>query len=140
MAKVSMAMNLGVSSEQVWDMIGQFNALADWHPAVERSEIDGDGTGSIRTLHLVGGGKIEERLEQLDDSGKLYKYAILSGPLPVANYTSTIRIVEDESGGGCKVEWSSEFEPSGAPEPDAVAAIQGIYQAGLDNLKKMFGG
>ena len=103
-----------------------------------KSEIEGEGKGSVRTLHLAGGGEIRERLEQLDDEGKLYSYSIISSPLPVANYKSTIRLEEGES--GCVVTWESDFEPSGAPESDAVNAISGIYQAGFDNLKKMFGG
>ena len=140
MAKVSMSVDLGVSADQVWDLIGGFNALPDWHPAVEKSEIEGEGTGSIRTLHLVGGGTITERLEQLDDAGKVYNYSIISSPLPVANYNATIRLREAEDGKGCTVEWESDFQAAGAPENDAVAAIQGVYQAGFDNLKKMFGG
>jgi hypothetical protein len=138
MPKVSMSLNLGASADKVWDKIGGFNALPDWHPAVAKSEIEGEGKGSVRTLHLAGGGEIRERLEQLDDEGKLYSYSIISSPLPVANYKSTIRLEEGES--GCVVTWESDFEPSGAPESDAVNAISGIYQAGFDNLKKMFGG
>ncbi len=35
----------------------------------------------------------------------------------------------------------SEFEPaSGANENDATAAIQNMYKAGFENLRKMFGG
>jgi hypothetical protein len=139
MAKVSMAMELGVPADKVWELIGGFNALPNWHPAVERSEVKGEGKGSVRTLHLAGGGTIEERLEQLDDSERLYRYSIVSGPLPVANYSATLR-VRDEGGGKCTVEWGSDFEPAGAPEGDAVEAIRGVYQAGFDNLKKMFGG
>ena len=43
-------------------------------------------------------------------------------------------------GGAWDVEWSSACDPAGAPEADAVKVIEGIFQAGLDNLKKMFGG
>ena len=50
-----------------------------------------------------------------------------------------MRLKETE-GGGCTVEWESDFQASGAPDNDAVQVIQGIYQAGFDNLKKMFGG
>ncbi len=138
MTKVSMSLNLGVSADKVWDLIGGFNALPDWHPAIEKSEIEGEGKGSVRTLHLAGGGTITERLEQLDDDGKHYSYAILSSPLPVADYHSTIRLQDD--GDGCKVVWESEFQPAGAPEGDAIDVIRGIYQAGFDNLKKMYGG
>ena len=62
-----------------------------------------------------------------------------SGPLPVANYTAEIT-VRDDGKGGSEVEWSSDFEAQGVGDQDAVQAIQGVYQAGLDNLRKMFGG
>ena len=139
MTKVSMSLDLGVSADQVWDLIGGFNALPEWHPAVEKSEIEGEGKGSVRTLHLAGGGTITERLEQLDEEGRHYSYSILSSPLPVANYNSTLRLKENPAG-GCTVEWESDFQPAGAPEADAMQVIQGVYQAGFDNLKKMFGG
>jgi hypothetical protein len=57
----------------------------------------------------------------------------------VANYNATIKVSETE-GGGCSIEWSSEFEAQGGPENDAAKAIEGIYQAGFDNLRKLFGG
>ena len=140
MAKVSMKVNLGVPADQVWELIGSFNALPDWHPAVEKSEVEGEGHGSVRTLHLAGGGTIRERLEQIDEEGKVYSYSILSSPLPVMNYTATLRLHEAEDGSGCDVEWESDFQPAGMPETDAVDVIRGVYQAGFDNLKKMFGG
>ena len=139
MAKVSMSVDLDANAENVWELIGGFNALPDWHPAVEKSEIEGQGKGSVRTLHLAGGGTIREKLEQLDEEGKVYSYSILSSPLPVMNYNSTLRLEKNDKG-GCTVRWESDFQPSGAPETDAVKAIQGVYQAGFDNLRKMFGG
>ena len=141
MSKVSTSMKLGVSAKQVWDLIGGFNALPDWHPAIEKSTIEGGegATGSVRRLGLAGGGEIVERLEQLDDSGRSYSYSIVSSPLPLANYNSTIRVGEDADG-NATVEWSGEFDPAGASETDAMKVVEGIYQAGFDNLKKMFGG
>ena len=141
MSKVSTSMKLGVSAKQVWDLIGGFNALPDWHPAIEKSTIEGEegATGSVRRLELAGGGEIVERLERLDDSGRSYSYSIVSSPLPLANYNSTIRVGEDADG-NATVEWSGEFDPAGASETDAMKVVEGIYQAGFDNLKKMFGG
>ena len=136
MAKVNMATPLDVSADQAWKLIGGFNALPDWHPGVEKSELE-DG-GKVRRLSLMGGGEIVERLERASDDERVYSYTIESGPLPVQGYRSTIRVKEE--GGKATVEWSSEFTPSGASEQDAVAAIQGVYQAGLDNLRKMFSG
>ena len=140
MTRVSMSANIGVSAKQVWDMIGGFNDISKWHPAIEKSEIEGEGKVTLRRLHLVGGGQILERLEQSDDDGNSYTYSILESPLPIANYTATIKVNPNQSGSGCTVEWSSDFEAAGAPENDAVKVVEGIYQAGLDNLRKMFGG
>jgi len=141
MTNVSMSTQLPVSAKQVWELIGGFNALAKWHPLVEKSEIkeDDDGKTTIRCLTLVGGGSIVERLETLYEDARLYSYSILEAPLPVAGYQSTIR-VSDAEGGGCTVEWSSDFEAAGADPGEAVAAVEGVYKAGLDNLRKMFGG
>jgi hypothetical protein len=138
MAKVSMSTKLPASAKAAWDLIGGFNGLPDWHPVVEKSELEGDG-GSIRRLSLLGGGTIVEKLEKHDDGDRTYSYTIEEGPLPVSNYRSTISVSEGE--GDCTVEWSSEFDAAvGVGENDAIEAIQGVYQAGLDNLKKMFGG
>ncbi len=136
MAKVSMQSTFKISPEEIWKLVGQFNALPDWHPAVQSSRLEDNGR--LRRLHLFGGGEIVERLEQIDEGDRLYRYSIVSSPLPVANYTATLR-VRDDGKGNSVVEWSSEFEPAGAAEMDAVKTVQGVYQAGFDSLKKMFG-
>jgi hypothetical protein len=137
MAKVSMQSEVNMSADELWQLIGKFNALPDWHPAVSSSKLE-DG-GRIRRLHLMGGGEIVERLEQIEEGDRLYRYSIVSGPLPVANYTATLRVKEDKHGKAV-VEWSSEFEPAGASEHDAMAAVQDVYRMGMENLRKMFGG
>ena len=54
------------------------------------------------------------------------------------NYRAELT-VHDDGDGASSVEWSAEFEAAGVPENDAMKAIQDVYQAGLDNLQKMFG-
>lgn len=136
MPNVSMNVNLPVNAQQLWDLVGNFGALPKWHPAIESSELS-DG-GHTRTLSLTGGGKIVETLEHVSDDEWTYKYAIVDSPLPVANYVATIT-VHPQDDGTSKLHWSSDFAADGAPETSAVETIQGIYQAGFDNLKKMFG-
>lgn len=136
MAKVSMSQDLKVSADQVWQMVGNFNALPDWHPQVDKSELTEEG--QTRKLSLAGGGTIVEKLEKLDDNSRTYTYSIVDSPLPVKNYTSTIKVTG--SGDSATIEWSSEFDAAGMPENDAMKAIQDVYQDGLNNLKKMFGG
>ncbi len=135
MAKVDMKTDLNVAPEEVWKLIGGFNTLPDWHPAIEKSELEEEG--SMRRLGLAGGGTIIEKLVKLDDKERVYSYSIIDSPLPVANYTASIS-VKDDGTGNTTVEWSSEFDAKNAAENEAMDVIAGIYQAGFDNLKKMF--
>jgi hypothetical protein len=138
MSKVKMETKLPVRAEELWKTIGNFSSLADWNPAFTQSKATGETKGSTRRLTLADGGQIEERLEQKSDSEKLCRYSILSGPLPLADYVSELR-VRDNGDGSSTLEWSSEFQPKGAPESEVMKTIQGVYQAGFDNLQKMFG-
>ena len=140
MSKVSLSTKLPVPARTVWDTIGSFNSLAKWHPAVARSEEAKKEGVTVRTLSLHGGGSIVERLEASDDKTRSYTYTILEGPLPVQKYQATLKVLDNTDGAGCTVEWSSEFEPSGAPAGEAEKVIRGIYEAGFDSLRKMFGG
>lgn len=138
MAKVSMNTELAVPANLLWDLVGRFNTVGEWHPMVKKSTAECEGKGSIRELKLVGGGAIVERLEHVSDTEKLYLYSIVDSPLPVANYVAEIRVV-DNGNGTSTVEWSCNFTPSGATEANAVKLIQDMYKAGLDNLKKIYG-
>ncbi|HET7634979.1 MAG TPA: SRPBCC family protein [Burkholderiales bacterium] len=137
MAKVRMETELAVPANILWQSIGSFSALGDWHPAIEKCESDGDRKGSIRKLSLIGGGTIIERLEDVSETEKIYRYSITDSPLPVSNYLSEIKVT-DNGDGTSTMEWSGQFDPRNASENDAVKVVRGIYQAGFDNLQKMF--
>jgi hypothetical protein len=36
------------------------------------------------------------------------------------------------------VDWSSHFNADSVPDEEAVAIVQGVYQAGFDQLQKIF--
>lgn len=133
--EVKQSVRLPAPVTDVWKRIGGFNALPDWHPMVEKSEL-AEG-GSIRKLTIPGAGTITERLEGQDETGHTYSYAITDSPLPVADYHATIRVRQE--GDESVVEWESRFEPKGASADDAANTIQGIFQAGFENLQRLFG-
>ena len=115
-----MSTTLYVPAAAVWNMVGGFNQLARWHPAVASSEEKSEKGATIRKLTLHGGGTIIEKLDGLDPKERTYTYSILESPLPVAGYKAKLHVTEAEDGRSCTVEWSSEFEASGAPENEAV--------------------
>ena len=138
---VVLSVEVKASASDVWKVVGAFDKLQDWHPAVESSTVTGSPTavGTQRTLHLKGGGDIQEELTSYSDSNMRLTYSILSGPLPVANYESYIGVV-DEGSGKSLVIWGSTFDAGGgATDAKAKGVITSVYKAGLDNLKKKFG-
>ena len=79
----------------VWKLVGNFNALDVWHPAVSKSELNGAGTkvGTRRLLTLVDSKKtIIEQLTAYDAAKTSYSYTIVRGPLPVVNYNGTLTL------------------------------------------------
>jgi len=119
MPKVTLSTELPASAGSVWNLIGGFNALPDWHPAISKSELSDDGFK--RTLHIVGGGSI---IKQLETTGEGHRY---SYPFSEIYYRCPITVVGGLSG------------PGYIPDNESIRIIQGIYQLGLDNLSRLFG-
>ncbi len=146
--KVVESVTINAPPAVVWARVKNFDALKDWHPAVEESPAtQGNEVGSVRTLKLKGGGQMIETIERYDDAGMKYSYRGKDGgALPVSNYTSTIAVTGE--GNQSVVEWRGAFyrgHPGNEPPPElnddaAVAAITGVYQGGLANLKKVIEG
>jgi hypothetical protein len=120
------------SADAVWAKIGDFCGIGKWHPAIEKCVLSADG--KQRTLSLKGGGTIVEKLEKRDDAAHSYSYSIVEGPLPVANYMSTISVAA--AGTGSTITWSGKYDAKGASDADAKKAIDGVYQSGVDQLVK----
>ncbi len=140
MAKVQVSTTLPVPAAAVWNMIGGFNELARCHPAVTGSADSREGGVEVRRMTLQGGGTVIERCERRGDAERTYSYAIQQSPLPVEGYRATLHVRAAPDGGSCTVEWSSEFESAGGPESEAARIIRSVYEAGFDNLRKLFGG
>jgi hypothetical protein len=137
MASVNMKTTINAPASDVWQTVSDFNGLGKFVAAVADSSVDGSGVGSKRTLTLQDGATLIEQLESLDEGSRSLKYSIVSGPLPVDNYLSTVE-VNEVGPNQCEVCWSSTFEPKGASEQEAQEAIQGVYSMGFDGLKKLF--
>ena len=138
MPKVTMSTPVAMNADALWQAMGSFAAIGNWHPMMEKVESEGEKKGSMRTLQLIGGAKLVERLEEVSPNERLYRYSIIESPLPISNYFSEIR-VKDNGDGTSTVEWSSDFDVNTGNETDVVKTVQEVYQAGLDNITKLYG-
>ena len=126
----NVTMKSSMSTDALWKKVGDFCGISAWHPAIEKCVLSADG--KQRTLSLKGGGTVVEALENWDDANRSYTYTILSGPLPVANYHSTISVADDPKGSALK--WMGTYDAKGASEADAKRTMDGVYEAGAKVL------
>ena len=101
---------VNAAPDKVWDLIGQFGAY--WHPLIAEIRLTGTGPGQLRAIETIDGKQIIERLDEIDPSGRFYRYTSLSG-IPASNYTGALGV--KPKGDGSVV---GSWHPGGA----AVAA------------------
>ncbi|MCJ2034025.1 SRPBCC family protein [Methylobacterium sp. J-068] len=126
---VAKSIDVAAPPAKVWSTIGDFCGIGQWHPAIEKCALSQDGGKTLRTLSLKGGGTIVESQTARDDKAMSYTYGIVSGPLPVSDYSSTLSVMP--KGAGSTVKWTGSFKAKGAPDAVATDAISGIYESGL---------
>lgn len=136
MTKARVEGTIGADPQRVWEVFADFGGLMRWSPGLTGCELEGEGVGALRTIKM-GDLVIRERLEECDADARRMRYAIVDGPVPVRDYLATV-LVSDAGGGRTRIEWSSEFESSGAPAEQMKELFEGIYQQGIAALDVLF--
>jgi polyketide cyclase/dehydrase/lipid transport protein len=136
MSSAKVTVDVNVSPNEVWQLIGGFGSLPDWVPDVFQSEL-ADG-GRVRHLHDAQGHTFVERLERYDSAAHSYSYSIVQSPIPVSNYLSTITVTPISGSKGSRVEWSGVFTPDGIGEKEAEEIFHGLYSTGLKALASRY--
>jgi hypothetical protein len=129
MTTVVVSRQYSVSPEHMWHRIGDPGSLADWHPALEDTALVEDGRVRVNTL--VGGGQVVEPI--IERTGRHYTFRIAAGPLPFANFVSTLA-VRDAASDGCVVDWRATFEADGVGDAEASELVRTFFEAGLGAL------
>lgn len=151
--KVTVTTEVAAEPAEVWAAIGNFQDMS-WHPAVVSSIGEGgNAIDATRDLYLSDQGAegplLKEVLYKYDAEKMTYSYRIREDNvpvLPVTNYSSHLT-VKPRDGGGSMVEWRGAFYrgyPNNDPPEDlndeaAIAAVTGVYEAGMQALVERFG-
>lgn len=134
----------------VWAKCGSFDALDAWLSLAARTTLTGGRNnvpGAVRHIDVKGGGTVDEELLAYRTGDHAFEYRILSGVLPVSDYRSEFS-AKDAGHGTTVVTWASTFrrrDPGEHPAADtndetALAAITGLYETGLADLKRVVEG
>ena len=148
--KVEKSVVIKAPPAKVWAMVKDFGNMQAWHPAIastklEQKKDENGEMATFRTLTLKGGGEINEKLRSADDAAMKLKYEITGGVAPVADYNSFMTVTAGPGAGESTVTWVGRFYrtyklnppiPAGQDDETAVKFVTGVYDAGLDGLKK----
>lgn len=149
--KVTIEQEVNASPEEVWAVIGNFDDMS-WHPAIFATAGEGgnepDVATRVLTLAEENGPTIAEELYKYSTEKMSYSYRITEvdvNVVPVTNYSSHLTVKPAE-GGKSLVEWRGAFyrgypnndPPENLNDEAAIAAVTGVYTAGLEALAARF--
>ena len=137
-ATISRSADVKASASAVWSVIGPFCAIKDWLPPVGECIEDGKAPPTRILVTKDGTAAFVETQTARNDAEHSYSYAFLSSPLPVSNYTSTIKVTA-KGDGTSTVTWSGSYTPDQGKEKAASEALNGVYEAGLAEIKAKLG-
>lgn len=144
--KVEETVTIDAPPAKVWALVGDFNGMPKWHPAVKASSVENKDGTTYRTLTLKDGGTILEHLKLKDDASMKLKYDMDKGPLPVSDYYAILTVEKGANPNQSKVTWLARFYrvyklnppiPPGQDDESAISAVEGVVKPGLENLKKV---
>ncbi len=118
--------------ERVVEEVSDFTSLGAWHPAVEELTVEGAGVGAIRK-YRVGDARFEERLQDLAEDHRGYRYQQVRGPFPVESCEGYLWIGRE--GEATRVDWSVKLRGAALPDAVLVPMIEGMLAAGLTAVK-----
>jgi hypothetical protein len=144
--KVDKSIVIKAEPAKVWAIVKDFGGIHKWHPGVASTKVEKKGNDTFRLLTLKSGGTVYNKLRGADDAAMKMRYEIVEGSLPVADYNAFMTVKAGPGAGESTVNWVGRFYrvyklnppiPEGQDDASALNAVTGMYDAGLEGLKKL---
>jgi hypothetical protein len=105
----------GATAREVWEVIGGFFTIHEWHPDISETHILPTQTSTRqqrRKLTFPGQDPTTEELDFLDNDNFHYRYHWYEGSWgeAVKNYKASIQVFPGDLDKSCTVVWASTFD------------------------------
>ena len=133
-------LTLNASADKIWETLRTFDKVENYISMVTKTELDGQGVGSQRTVTatMPDGNiiKLVEKLDYLSNDEKTMKISIIDGPLPLENAVVTIKVssLEDNK---TEIEFNSVFDSKPEAEEELKKGFQMVFQDSAQGLEKL---
>jgi hypothetical protein len=124
------------NSSIIWQKLIEFGGTEKFVPElIEKVVVKGSGIGSLRTIHIKGGGEIIEKLTSVDTDKMEMKFIITSTPMPVQNYEGifTVTNIDDAA---CSVLFESIYQVLPEQKTEMYNVIKNFQMVFISNLDK----
>lgn len=123
MATIRHHTHIDRSPDDVWKIVADAGAIAEWFPGIDTSSVQ----GRVRRCSL-GDAELVEEIVTADDDLRRFQYRITDGPMPVEFHLATVDVLPDAD--GSLVIYSTEVLPD-----DAKAVFDPTLAKGLEGLR-----
>lgn len=125
-----------IGADALWKEVGDFGAVAQWHPRVSSAVVSDDSAGRARLLQFETGGEQRERLTAMHAARRIYRYVIeRPGPgLPVRDCNAELRIEKADTQMS-RIIWEAQFTLAEEGDDRTVAALRAFMHEGLANIQ-----
>lgn len=125
---------MAATPEAVWAIVGDFGALAQWHPYVPNCELSEGGT--VRTIALPPTPAVE-RMDVAASGPMLHVYTVDSGPMPMTNYRAEMGVRPE--GDGAVLFYRSTSEAVGVEDAKLEKMLSKFFDAGFSAVATTLG-
>jgi hypothetical protein len=142
LTKVTISKKMSVPSDEAWKAVGSIGRLDVWFPTIASCRVVGEGVGAERHMTLRRGGKITDRIVDMDPKQRRLTYQRILSPFPVSSYTGTVEVFASFDALAIVV-WTIDFESDPKDSQAVAATLRAGIGAGIDGMEKdleAFGG
>ncbi|MFJ2582634.1 SRPBCC family protein [Kitasatospora aureofaciens] len=130
-------------AEKVWEVIGDFYSLGDWHPGLPEAghgnDLGGTAVGAVRIFDL-GDTVLHETLLAYDEETRSYTYSLPDGTFELDGYRATLRVTPVTELDASFVEWSASYDVEAEHRKASSEQVHGVFTSGLAALREHFAG
>jgi hypothetical protein len=131
--QINVSKTITVNADRAWAAISGIGGLDRWFPIIAECSVLGAGEGAIRSMTLIDGGKITDRIESIDHQQRSLCYNRIESPFPVQSYWGTVK-VRKANGGNAELSWAVEIDVHEDNRDTMVELIHRALTDGVDGM------